>query len=382
MIIHPIILWTDALLYLLVIAVSAAIMAARHSEHWRAAWHRVLVNRMALVAMSILLLYIVVGLLDSIHFEFQPKNETPITESVFDYIVSPLRDHTEKTYSAPFATHLYTADLFIQADGSIKSDYAPLVYRYHILGTDKIGEDVLYEALKSIRTGLIIGTLTTLVMLPFAVIFGMLAGYFRGWLDDLIQYVYTTLSSIPDILLIVAAILAWQIFMTNHPDILPNLLQRADIRLLTLCVILGITSWTGLCRLLRGETLKLREMDYVQAARALGTKNSNILIQHILPNLMHIILISVVIDFSGLVLAEAVLTYVGVGVDPTTMSWGNMIFAARQELARDPIVWWPLVAAFIFMFPLVISANLFADAVRDALDPRLKISLPLLGGKR
>ena len=88
----------------------------------------------------------------------------------------------------------------------------------------------------------------------------------------LIQYVYTTLSSIPDILLIVAAILAWQIFMTNHPDILPNLLQRADIRLLTLCVILGITSWTGLCRLLRGETLKLREMDYVQAARALGTK--------------------------------------------------------------------------------------------------------------
>ena len=113
-----------------------------------------------------------------------------------------------------------------------------------------------------------------------------------------------------------------------------------------------------------------------------GQRNSNILIQHILPNLMHIILISVVIDFSGLVLAEAVLTYVGVGVDPTTMSWGNMIFAARQELARDPIVWWPLVAAFIFMFPLVISANLFADAVRDALDPRLKISLPLLGGKR
>lgn len=380
--IRPIFLWTDALLYLLVIAVIVGIFFARRSEHWREAWHRVVANRLALIVIGVLACYVAIGLLDSIHFEVHVNNERPVTESLFDYLVGPLRNHIEKSYSAPFATHLYNPDLFIKPDGSVSSEYVALKYKYHLLGTDKIGEDVLYEALKSIRTGLIIGTLTTLVMLPFAVILGMLAGYFRGWVDDVIQYIYTTFSSIPDILLIVAAILAWQIFMINHPNILPNLLQRADIRLLTLCVILGITSWTGLCRLLRGETLKLREMDYVQAARALGTKNSNILIQHILPNLMHIILINVVIDFSSLVLAEAVLTYVGVGVDPTTMSWGNMIFAARQELARDPVVWWPLVAAFLFMFPLVISANLFADTIRDALDPRLKISLPLLGGKR
>ncbi|WDT78092.1 MAG: ABC transporter permease [Candidatus Manganitrophus sp.] len=148
--------------------------------------------------------------------------------------------------------------------------------------------------------------------------------------------------------------------------------ERADLRLLALCIILGVTSWTGLCRLLRGETLKLRELDYVQAASALGVGSWRIIGRHILPNVMHIVLISVVIDFSGLVLAEAVLSYVGVGVDPTMISWGNMINSARLEMAREPIVWWSLVAAFVFMFGLVLSANLFADAVRDAFDPRLR----------
>jgi peptide/nickel transport system permease protein len=121
---------------------------------------------------------------------------------------------------------------------------------------------------------------------------------------------------------------------------------------------------------LRGETLKLRELDYVQAARAFGVSDIRIMLRHILPNLYHLVLISVVMDFSGLVLAEAVLSYVGVGVDPAMQSWGNMINAARLEMAREPVVWWPLVAAFGFMFTLVLSANLFADSVRDAFDPK------------
>lgn len=249
---------------------------------------------------------------------------------------------------------------------------ATLVPHYHIFGTDKVGQDVLYQSIKSIRTGLIIGTLTTLIMLPFAVLFGMMAGYFGGWIDDAIQYVYTTLSSIPGVLLITAAILSLQIFIENHADLFPTLALRADIRLLALCIILGITSWTSLCRLLRAETLKLRELDYISAAVTLGSRDYKILLQHILPNVMHIILITIVLDFSGLVLAEAVLSYVGVGVDPTTFSWGNMINSARLELAREPIVWWPLFSAFIFMFIFVLAANLFADTVRDAFDPRIR----------
>jgi peptide/nickel transport system permease protein len=198
-----------------------------------------------------------------------------------------------------------------------------------------------------------------------------MAGYFRGIVDDVIQYIYTTLSSIPDVLLIAAAVLSLHVYMATHPEIFDSITARADARLLFLCVILGVTSWTGLCRLLRGEALKLREVDYVQAAQALGVPPLRIMTRHLLPNVMHLVLIAVVLDFSGLVLAEAVLSYVGVGVDPTMDSWGNMINGARLEMAREPMVWWSLAAAFVFMFTLVLAANLFADAVRDAFDPRL-----------
>ena len=244
--------------------------------------------------------------------------------------------------------------------------------RYHVFGTDKVGQDVLYQTLKSIRTGLVIGTLTTLIVLPFALLLGVMAGYLRGWVDDIIQYVYTTLNSIPGVLLIAASVLLSQVWMDRHSELFETVTERADVRLLLLCVILGITSWTGLCRLLRGEALKLRESDYVQAAHALGVSHWRVMARHLLPNLMHIVLISIVMDFSGLVLAEAVLSYVGVGVDPSMISFGTMINNARLELAREPTVWWSLAAAFVFMFVLVLSANLFADSVRDAFDPRMR----------
>jgi len=239
-----------------------------------------------------------------------------------------------------------------------------------VVGTDKVGEDVFYQAIKSIRTGLVIGSLTTMIMLPMAIVFGIMAGFFRGWVDDVIQYIYTTLNSIPSVLLIAASILMVQVYMSNHAEDFNSLIVRSDMRLLFLCLILGVTSWTGLCRMLRAETLKLREMEYVQAAQALGVKQGTILIRHILPNVMHIVLISVVLDFSSLVLAEAVLSYINIGVDPTTYSWGNMINGARLEMARDPVVWWSLLASFVFMFGLVLAANLFADTVRNAFDPR------------
>ena len=244
---------------------------------------------------------------------------------------------------------------------------APL---YHVLGTDKVGQDVLYLALKSVRTALVIGTLTTLVMMPFAVALGIAAGYLGGWVDDAVQYVYTVLNAIPGVLLIAAAVLMMQVVIDTNPQWFDTAAERSDARLLALCFILGITSWTGLARLLRGETLKLRELEYVQAARAFGVKTPAILRRHILPNVMHIVMIALVMDFSGLVLAEAVLSYVGIGVDPTTISFGTMINMARAELAREPMVWWSLAAAFVFMFVLVLAANLFADVVRDAFDPR------------
>ena len=252
---------------------------------------------------------------------------------------------------------------------------------YHVFGTDKVGQDVLLHALKSIRTSLVIGTLTTLVLLPMGVFLGIAAGYFKGWIDDLIQYVYTTLNSIPGVLLIAASVLMMQVYIDTHPEMFPTAAHRADLRLLLLCVILGLTSWTGLARLLRGESLKLSELEYIQAAHAFGVAHGRIILRHILPNVAHIVIIALVMDFSGLVLAEAVLSYVGVGVDPSTTSFGTMINSARLEMSRDPIVWWSLATAFVFMFVLVLAANLFADAVRDGFDPRVRVGTRKAGGQ-
>jgi peptide/nickel transport system permease protein len=241
---------------------------------------------------------------------------------------------------------------------------------YHVMGTDQTGNDVLWQALKSVRTAWVIGTLTTVAMLPPALFFGISAGYFKGWVDDVIQYIYTTLTAIPGVLLIAAAVLMMQVYIDTHPDLFPTAAQRADLRLFLLCMILGLTGWAGLCRLLRAEALKLRELEYVQAARAFGISHFTVMLRHLLPNVMHIVLITVVLEFSALVLYEAVLSYLGIGVDPTMNSFGTMIDKSRLEMSRDPMIWWNLLAAFVFMLALVLSANLFADGVRDAFDPR------------
>ncbi len=465
-----VVLLTDALIYLLLLlAVGFGIYASRH-EHLHAPWRQVGRSWIGISALVILGFYVVIGLLDSVHFHPREKGQDPVAPdaavytpeilSLLDLWLTPLREHQEKTYSAPFATHLHAKERLVLPDGRVILDYPRLQWggrhladphqdrlpdiawnalrglligltcwllaawlllwlqawrmgeslrqtwalawagrtpvpwravlptlgivlvlgfvagelagKYHLLGTDKVGEDVVYQSLKGVRTGLVIGTLTTLVMLPAAILLGIMAGYFRGLADDIIQYLYTTLSSIPGVLLIAATILMLQTYMSNHEQDFASLVERADLRLLFLCIILGVTSWTGLCRLLRGESLKLREVDYVQAAVALGVSHATVIGRHILPNVLHIVLITLVLDFSGLVLAEAVLSYINIGVDPTMVSWGNMINGARLELAREPVVWWSLTAAFLFMFTLVLFANLFADVVRDAFDPRLR----------
>ncbi len=378
MTIKPVLLWSDALILLLLATVAVLVWLARKNDTFRAPWRQIMRSRMGAVTALILSVYVGIGLLDSLHYvERLPGEPGQAAQysgevlSALDALLTPLRVKVEKTYSAPLATHLYAKETITGPDGVEYRDFPPLKYPgTHLFGTDKVGQDVLYLSLKSIRTGLLIGSLTTLIMLPFALTLGIAAGYFGGRIDDAIQYLYTTLNSIPGVLLIAAAVLVVQVQIETHADLFETAAARSDVRLLALCAILGVTGWTGLARLLRAEALKLRELEFVQAARAFGVTDARILLRHLLPNVMHLVLITVVIDFSGLVLAEAVLSYVGVGVDPGMISFGNMINGARLELAREPVVWWQLAAAFVFMFVLVLAANLFADQVRDALDPK------------
>ena len=268
------------------------------------------------------------------------------------------------------------AGITLAAITAVAGVIVALMGYYHPFGTDVTGNDVLYQTLKSIRTAFVIGTLATLATLPLAVVLGIMAGYLKGWADEIIQYLYTVLSSIPNILLIAACVLMVQVFLDKHPELFETSVERADVKLFLLCAVLGLTGWAGLCRLLRAETLKLRELEYVQAANAFGVSHARIMVRHIFPNVAHLMLIVTVLEFSALILYEAVLSYVGVGVDPSMNSFGGMINFARNEMSRDPVVWWPFAAAFTFMVALVLAANLFADGVRDAFDPRARAFRP------
>ncbi|MDP9044835.1 MAG: ABC transporter permease [Pseudomonadota bacterium] len=281
-----------------------------------------------------------------------------------------VRNRTELPWRAALLTVLLMCVVF--------GPLVALAQEYHVFGTDRTGNDVFYQALKSIRTAFVIGTLSTIATLPLAVGLGIVAGYLRGWVDETVQYLYTLLSSIPNVLLIAACVLMMQVFIDTHPDLFETGAERADVRLFLLCVILGLTGWATLCRLLRAETMKLTQLEYVQAATAFGVRPARIMIRHVFPNVVHLIIITTVLDFSALILYEAVLSYVGVGVDPSMNSFGGMINLARSEMSRDPVVWWSFAAAFVFMVTLVLAANLFADGVREAFDPRSRSFRPKL----
>ncbi|TAN63035.1 ABC transporter permease [bacterium] len=387
----PVILATDIMVFLIIGLVVYFFIGARSDGPLRAVWLSLKKNRLAAISFAVLLVYAGLALMDSIRWRdivVSPASNGAVVGSKFasynaealsllDRVFINMRTETEKTYSAPFDDKLFAKETIELPDGKRVRDYPPLKYKgRHWLGTDKVGGDVFFAALKGARTAVIIGTGATVVIIPFAILFGVIAGYYGGVADDIIQYLYTTLASIPGVLLIVAFMLlfgteGYQGGLISEGMVWAKVFVPND-RLFWLCLILGITSWTDLCRLIRAETLKLREMEYVQAAKAFGAGRLKIIYRHIVPNLAHLVLITFVLQFSSLVLAEAILSYIGIGVGPRMGSWGNMINTARLELSREPVVWWNLLAAFAFMFGLVLPANIFADAVRDALDPRLR----------
>jgi len=304
-------------------------------------WNEALrsVYRRRPLAVWICALYLSIGLCDSVAWVGgqQLGADTVAGHEAKTLLDRAFGDTKEKSYSAPFAATEFYAKSALRRPGA------------HLLGTDILGRDVLFVTLKGVRIALLIGGLTSLIAIPLALLMGVLAGYFGKWIDDGVFFVVSVLQSMPSILLLIALITA-----------LPK-------STLSVCVALAVTSWVGFCRLARGETLKLRELDYVHAARALGVSEWRIIWRHILPNLTHLIVISFALTFSGLVLSEAVLAWLNIGVEG---SWGQMIAQAKSELSREPVVWWNLSSAGTALFVLILAINLLGDAIRDVLDPR------------
>ena len=229
------------------------------------------------------------------------------------------------------------------------SNLAPSVE--HWFGTDIFGRDVFSKVIHGTKIAMSVGLMTSLIAIPIGVTLGALAGYFGGWVDDLITWLYTTFSSIPNIMLLISItmILGKGIFAVY--------------------IALGATSWVTLCRLIRGEVIKHKEREYVQAAGAIGGSHFRKLFLHILPNVTHIIIINTSLQFQFAIKSEVILSYLGLGVQGEP-SWGTMIDDAKLELTRG--IWWQLAGATLAMFLVVLAFNLLGDALRDSLDPKLK----------
>ena len=220
-------------------------------------------------------------------------------------------------------------------------------------GGDKWGRDVLKKVIKGSETSIFVGLAAAVVATFLGTLFGALAGYYGRWLDDIFNWFYSVFTSIPYLLLILAVAAVLQ--------------QKGT---LTIILILGLTGWTGCFRLIRGEYLKHKGREYVQAADAIGASNGRRMFVHIFPNISHVVLVQLSILVVAFIKSEVILSFLGFGVPVDVVSWGSMLNEAQNELILGK--WWQLAAAGTAMALLVTAFSLFTDALRDALDPKLK----------
>ncbi|MBT3277964.1 MAG: ABC transporter permease [Phycisphaerales bacterium] len=230
-----------------------------------------------------------------------------------------------------------------------------------ILGYDVFGRSVLGKTILGANTSMSVGFMANIIAVPLGMLLGAIAGYYGGKVDDFIVWVYTTFACVPGIILLIAIKFAFKGVTILGVDFggMPGLY-----------LALAVTSWIGTCRLVRAETMRLRELDYVQAARCCGRGRFMILLKHIAPNVMHIGIINFSLGFVGAIQSEVMLSFLDIGVPAGTPSWGNMISAADKDLIAGH--WWQLASAVGAMFLVVLAWNIFGDRLRDALDPKLK----------
>jgi len=219
------------------------------------------------------------------------------------------------------------------------------------LGSDLLGRSEVVRLLYGARVSLFIGVFGAVVSLVVGISLGISAGYFRGWWDDLIVWLVSTLNSIPTLFLL----------------IIVGLLFRLDP--LSLAVFIGLLGWLGICNLSRGQTFALREREFVLAARTIGATPGRVMLRHVFPNVLPLMIVVGMIDVGGIILAESALSYLGFGIQPPVPSWGNMLNGATQFLSRGP---WLVYGPGFAISLTILCLYLIGDGMRDALDPRLR----------
>lgn len=223
--------------------------------------------------------------------------------------------------------------------------------RAHWLGTDVQGRDVWARLVYGARVSLAVGLVSQAIAVSLGITLGLLAGYYRGWIDEVVMRLADVTLAFPTLLLLIAMSAAFQPSMS------------------VVFVTIGVVGWAGIARLVRGQVLVVRDLEYVQAARALGARDERIMLLHVLPNVVGPVVIAATLGIAGAIMAEAALSFLGLGIQPPTASWGSMIADGRDldQLRNAP---WTSLAPGLAIGAAVLGFNLLGDALRDALDPR------------
>ncbi|MBI3962524.1 MAG: ABC transporter permease [Deinococcus sp.] len=281
-------------------------LAEKPTSLWLDAWRRVRRNRLAMAGAAVVILL------------------------VFTALFAP--------WLAPYDPNVQNLRNFRQAPS-----------REHWLGTDTFGRDILSRVIYGARISMQVAFLAEVLAAIIGVTLGALAGYFRGHIEDFVLWLMGVIYAFPFLLFVIAFTAAFGGGLTN------------------VYIALGVASWGGIARIVRGQFLQLREMAYVEAARALGGSNLRIIFKHILPNIMSPIIVVTTLGFGTAILAEATLSFLGLGAQPPTPSWGRMVIEGQSYIFRE---WWLAFGPGAAIFIAVLGFNLLGDGLRDALDPR------------
>ena len=291
---------------------------------WEDAWQRLISRRLHVFCLLIVVLYALVALYgETVYRYYHWVDRTP-------------------SYQQVNLAERYLPPSLLRPAGAGST---------HFLGTDNLGRDVLQRVIQGARISFQVGIVTSLIAIPIGVILGCLGGYFGGRVDAVVVWLYTTVAAMPGLLFILAIAV---VVGKGLPGIYLGI---------------GLTTWVGVCRLIRAEVMKHKSLSYVQAARAQGVGHLRILFRHILPNVAHVVIIVFSLRFPAAVATEIFMSFLGIGVQ-NEPSWGIMIDNARLRLWQG--MWWEMTFVSLAIFLLVLVFNLLGDALRDAFDPRLR----------
>lgn len=330
---------------------------------WRLGWKRLKNDKVGYISLIIVCIYLLLSLAGWMGLsgsDWREEVALPYAPPTFAYwetrgseIKAVTSEQTDDDTNALNMNDPLAALMAEAADNSEQYEVEKVIKAESlILGADARGRDILQKTLKGTSVSVTVALFGAFSAIIIGTILGAIAGYFGGWVDDLLMWFYSIFTSIPDLLLL----LSFAVVFSRGID--------------TLIIIFALTSWTFIFRVMRAEFMKHKNREYVQAAEAIGASNARKMFIHILPNVSHLLLVQFSLLTVGMIKAEVVLSFLGFGVDITQTSWGAMLAEVPSELIQG--YWWQMITVTIFMSLLVTAFSLLTDSLRDALDPKVK----------